>query len=56
MRIFDMLIKYLDLKIENGFFRKDTDTVATGLFALYDGLTINNLLGTNEPYNKKSLD
>jgi hypothetical protein len=56
MRIFDMLIKYLDLKIENGFFRKDTDTVAMGLFALYEGLTINNLLGTNELYNKKSLD
>jgi len=49
-----MLIKYLDLKIENEFFRKDIDTVATGLFALYDGLTINNLLGTNEPCNKKA--
>lgn len=56
MRIFDTLVKYLDLKIENGFFRKDIDTraVATGLVALYDGLTINNLLGTNEPYNKKA--
>lgn len=54
MRIFDALIKYLDLKIENGFFRKDVDTVATSLVALYDGLAINNLLGTNEPYNKKT--
>jgi len=56
IRIFDTLIKYLDLKIENGFFRKDIDTraVATGLVALYDGLTINKLLGTNELHNKKA--
>lgn len=56
MKIFHTIIKYLDLKIEKGFFRKDIDTsaIATGLVALYDGLTINNLLGVNEPYNKKA--
>lgn len=56
MKIFYTIIKYLDLKIEKGFFRKDIDTsaIATGLVALYDGLTINNLLGVNEPYNKKA--
>src|SRR5215467_1811641 len=56
MRIFHTLIKYLDLKIEKGFFRKGIDTraIATGLVALYDGLTINKHLGMNEPYNKKA--
>jgi AcrR family transcriptional regulator len=56
MRIFHTLIKYLDLKIEKGFFRKGIDTraIATGLVALYDGLTINKHLGMNESYNKKA--
>jgi TetR/AcrR family transcriptional regulator, repressor for uid operon len=56
MKIFYTIIKYLDLKIEKGFFRKgvDASAIATGLVALYDGLTINNLLGVNEPYNKKA--
>lgn len=56
MRIFDTLTKYLNSKIENGFFRKNIDTkaVATGLVAIYDGLTINKLLGTNELHNKKA--
>jgi len=56
MKIYHTIIKYLDLKIEKGFFRKgiDTSAIATGLVALYDGLTINNLSGINEPYNKKA--
>jgi hypothetical protein len=55
MKIFYTIIKYLDLKIERGFFRKgvDVSSIAT-LVALYDGLTINSLLGVNEPYNKKA--
>ena len=42
--------------VEKGLFRKgiDTSAIATGLVALYDGLTINNLFGVNEAYNKKA--
>jgi len=56
MKVYDIVIDYLRRQIENGFFRKDMDVnaIASGLVALYDGLTISKLLGISEYYNKKT--
>jgi TetR/AcrR family transcriptional regulator, repressor for uid operon len=47
---------YLNHQREKGFFRKNINinAIASGLVALYDGLTISKLLGINENYNKKA--
>lgn len=56
MKVYDIVIDYLRRQIEKGFFRKDMDVnaIASGLIALYDGLTISKLLGISEHYNKKT--
>ena len=56
MKVYDIVIEYLRRQIEKGFFRKDMDVnaIASGLVALYDGLTISKLLGISEYYNKKA--
>ena len=56
MKVYDIVIDYLRRQIEKGFFRKDVDVnaIASGLVALYDGLTISKLLGISEYYNKKT--
>lgn len=56
MKVYDIVIDYLLRQIEKGFFRKDMDVnaIASGLVALYDGLTISKLLGISEHYNKKT--
>ncbi len=56
MKVYDIVIDYLRRQIEKGFFRKDMDVnaIASGLVALYDGLTISKLLGISEQYNKKT--
>lgn len=56
MKVYDIVIDYLRRQIEKGFFRKDMDVnaIASGLVALYDGLTISKLLGISEDYNKKT--
>lgn len=56
MKVYDIVIDYLRRQIEKGFFRKDMDVnaIASGLVALYDGLTISKLLGISEYYNKKA--
>jgi TetR/AcrR family transcriptional repressor of uid operon len=56
MKVYDIVIDYLRRQIEKGFFRKDIDVnaIASGLVALYDGLTISKLLGISEDYNKKT--
>lgn len=56
MKVYDIVIDYLRRQIEKGFFRKDMDVnaIASGLVALYDGLTISKLLGVSEYYNKKA--
>ena len=56
MKVYDIVIDYLSRQIEKGFFRKDMDVnaIASGLVALYDGLTISKLLGISEYYNKKA--
>jgi TetR/AcrR family transcriptional repressor of uid operon len=56
MKVYDIVINYLNHQIEKGFFRKniDVNAIASGLVALYDGLTISKLLGISENYNKKA--
>jgi TetR/AcrR family transcriptional regulator, repressor for uid operon len=56
MKVYDIVIDYLCRQIEKGFFRKDMDVnaIASGLVALYDGLTISKLLGISEYHNKKA--
>ncbi|MFZ0326341.1 MAG: TetR/AcrR family transcriptional regulator [Nitrososphaeraceae archaeon] len=55
IRIFEIVSKYLSQQVEKGFLRNDIDVepISAGLVALYDGLTINVLLGINETYNRK---
>jgi hypothetical protein len=46
----------LDCQVQKGFFRKDVDTddIASGLIALYNGLAVSKFLGINENLNKKA--
>jgi TetR/AcrR family transcriptional regulator, repressor for uid operon len=55
-KIFNIVKEYLDLQIQKGYFRKDVDTdaIASGLVALYDGLAVNKFLGIRENLNKKA--
>jgi len=56
MNIFETAVGWVNLQIERGFFRKniDANAIAVGLVSLYDGLTVNKLLGVSEDYNKKA--
>lgn len=56
MNIFETAIGWVNLQIERGFFRKniDANAIAVGLVSLYDGFTVNKLLGVSEDYNKKA--
>jgi TetR/AcrR family transcriptional repressor of uid operon len=56
MKVYGIVIDYLRRQIEKGFFRNDMDVnaIASGLVALYDGLTISKLLGISEYHNKKA--
>ena len=55
-KIFDVVKEYLDFQVEKGFFRKDIDTeaIASGLVALYNGLAVSKFLGISGNLNKKS--
>jgi TetR/AcrR family transcriptional regulator, repressor for uid operon len=56
LNIFETAVGWVNLQIERGFFRKniDANAIAVGLVSLYDGLTVNKLLGVNEDCNKKA--
>jgi AcrR family transcriptional regulator len=56
MNIFETAVGWVNLQIERGFFRKniDANAIAVGLVSLYDGLTVNKLLGVSEDYSKKA--
>jgi AcrR family transcriptional regulator len=55
-KIFNVVKEYLDLQVQKGFFRKDVETeaMALGLVALYDGLAVSKFLGIGENLNKKA--
>jgi TetR/AcrR family transcriptional regulator, repressor for uid operon len=56
IKVYNIVINYLNHQLEKGFFRKniDVNAIASGLVALYDGLTISRLLGISENSNKKA--
>jgi TetR/AcrR family transcriptional regulator, repressor for uid operon len=56
VKVYNIVINYLNHQLEKGFFRKniDVNAIASGLVALYDGLTISRLLGISENSNKKA--
>jgi TetR/AcrR family transcriptional repressor of uid operon len=56
LKIFNIVAVYLDLQVKKGFIKDDVDvsTLASGLVSLYDGLTLNKILGIENDFNKKS--
>ena len=55
-KIFSVVKEYLDRQVQKGFFRRDldTDAIASGLVALYNGLAVSKFLGINQNLNKKA--
>ena len=56
IKTFNVVREYLDRQMEKGFFKKDTDTeaIASGFVALYDGLIASEFLGISVEHSKKS--
>ncbi len=56
VKIFNVVKEYLDLQVQRGFIKKDVETeaIACGLVALYDGLSVSKFLGIGEKLNKKA--
>jgi AcrR family transcriptional regulator len=55
LRIFKVVENYLQLQIDKGFLKDDTnpECLASGLVSLFDGITAGILLGISEDFNKK---
>jgi AcrR family transcriptional regulator len=55
-KVFAVVKEYLDRQVQQGFFRKDIDTeaIASGLVAIYNGLAVSKFLGVSENLNKKA--
>jgi TetR/AcrR family transcriptional regulator, repressor for uid operon len=56
LKVLDVVTEYLSLQIKKGFLNNDIDidAVALGLVALYDGLTVDKIIGINENQNEKA--
>jgi TetR/AcrR family transcriptional regulator, repressor for uid operon len=56
LKVLDVVTEYLSLQIKKGFLNSDidVDSVALGLVALYDGLTVDKIIGINESQNEKA--
>jgi TetR/AcrR family transcriptional regulator, repressor for uid operon len=56
IRIFDVVTEYLNLQIQSGLLKKDTNTkaIASGLVSLYNGLSLSKVLGISETLNKQT--
>jgi TetR/AcrR family transcriptional regulator, repressor for uid operon len=56
IKTFNVVREYLDRHMEKGFFKKDTDTeaIASGFVALYDGLIASEFLGVSVNHSKRS--
>jgi AcrR family transcriptional regulator len=56
LKVLDVVTEYLSLQIKKGFLNSDMDigAVALGLVALYDGLTVDKIIGINESQNEKA--
>jgi TetR/AcrR family transcriptional repressor of uid operon len=56
IKVFDIVSKYLNLQIDKGLLKKDLDVeaISSGLVSIYDGLTLNKIMGIDNEFNKKS--
>jgi AcrR family transcriptional regulator len=56
LKVLDVVTEYLSLQIKKGFLNSDMDidAVALALVALYDGLTVDKIIGINESQNEKA--
>jgi TetR/AcrR family transcriptional regulator, repressor for uid operon len=56
LRVLDVVTGYLNLQIKKGFLSDgiDVNALALGLVALYDGLTVDKIIGINESQNEKA--
>ena len=56
IKIFDIVIEYLNLQMQRGLLKKDTNTkaIASGLVSLYNGLSLSKMLGISETLNKQT--
>jgi TetR/AcrR family transcriptional regulator, repressor for uid operon len=56
LKVLDVVTEYLSLQIKKGFLNSDIDidAVALSLVALYDGLTVDKIIGINECQNEKA--
>lgn len=56
LKVLDVVTEYLNLQIKKGFLSGDIDVnaVALGLVAVYDGLTVDKIIGINESQNEKA--
>jgi AcrR family transcriptional regulator len=58
IKTFNVVREYLDRQMEKGFFKKDTDTdteaIASGFVALYDGLIASEFLGVSVNHSRRS--
>ena len=56
IKIFDVVIEYLNSQMRRGLIKKGTNTkaIASGLVSLYNGLSLSRVLGINETLNKQT--
>lgn len=56
IKIFDIVIEYLNSQMQRGLLKKDTNTkaIASGLVSLYNGLSLSKMLGIREILNKRT--
>jgi AcrR family transcriptional regulator len=56
LKVLDVVTEYLSLQIKKGFLNSDMDidAVALALVALYDGLTVDKIIGIDESQNEKA--
>jgi hypothetical protein len=56
LKVLNVVTEYLSLQIKKGFLNSDIDidAVALSLVALYDGLTVDKIIGINESQNEKA--
>jgi len=56
IKIFDVVIEYLNSQMQRGLIKKGTNTkaIASGLVSLYNGLSLGRVLGISETLNKQT--
>ena len=56
IKIFDVVIEYLNSQMQRGLIKKGTNTkaIASGLVSLYNGLSLSRVLGLSESLNKQT--